>query len=516
MALGGFAIAFSIDDADQRRRESLRLNARLVAKPAQCVLPRHVVRALGPRRAGGQPLQPDGGPGVQGAQPGDRGEHDAGVRGGAAGLLLQLRHGLGADPVDRRGPGGPGLARREARPVGDEGQRGVPAHRVCRSTTGRCSTSSSRRSGTSTRTVAMPTAPRRTCRLVANPLSGLGPVSLNLQFANSAVATVCRYDGNDATTLPLRTEGRQAVGHRFVLGLVSLSAARRYNLRTADLQTATTLAPTATFADAGGRTFVSGDSAGLAAAAPLLKPDVEDGTWALDYAALSTAKGSKAYPGALPVSAVFPTSALDAATAARRRASCATPVARVSAPARPTASLPAGYLPLTAENGFGGEESYLASAVVAVRTQKGAVPAVGAAPATTLAKACDFSKAAPPVKTPPKNTDQSGPGTGVAPAVAGPAGVVPSAAGGGPAVAAPSAAAAGDQARAHLGGALLPGPGRAADTAADGRAVRGGRWRAALAGVCCRPASRPPGRIVRGGRDDPRAHRARPDRGPQR
>ena len=34
-------------------------------------------------------------------------------------------------------------------------------------------------------------------QLVANR-SGLGPVSLNLQFANSAIATVCRYDGNDA------------------------------------------------------------------------------------------------------------------------------------------------------------------------------------------------------------------------------------------------------------------------------------------------------------------------------
>ena len=76
-----------------------------------------------------------------------------------------------------------------------------------------------------------------------------------MQYASSAVATVCRYDGYDPTTLPLRQQGRQTVGYRFVLGLVSLSAARRYNLRTAALQTTSASVAGQTYAVAG-RTFV--------------------------------------------------------------------------------------------------------------------------------------------------------------------------------------------------------------------------------------------------------------------
>ncbi len=36
-------------------------------------------------------------------------------------------------------------------------------------------------------------------QLVLNPLATLGAINLNLQFGNSAVATVCRFDGVDAT-----------------------------------------------------------------------------------------------------------------------------------------------------------------------------------------------------------------------------------------------------------------------------------------------------------------------------
>lgn len=445
VALGGFAIAFSIDDADQRRRENLRLDARLVAKLLSASYPATSFVRSGHAGLENNPYNLTVDPEFKALNPGIA--ESTTLESAAAlqvfssnsDLVWALTQWIDADPEARAwldGKPDPWGMKVNAAYQGIElpvdnwpllDEFLAPQWYIDQN---RCYANS----------------PTPYLQLVANPLSGLGPVSLNLQFANSAVATVCRYDGNDATTLPLRTEGRQAVGHRFVLGVVSLSAARRYNLRTADLQTATSLAPTATFADAGGRTFVSGDSAGLAAAAPLLKPDVEDGTWALDYAALSTAKGSKAYPGALPVSAVFPTSALDAATAAKLARFLCYAGGPGQRPGQANGELPAGYLPLTAENGFSGEESYLASAVVAVRTQKGAVPAVDAAPATTLAKACDFSKAAPTVTTPPKNTDQGGPGTGVAPvAGGGPAGVVPVAADGGPAAAAPAAAAAGDQ-----------------------------------------------------------------------
>ena len=131
-----------------------------------------------------------------------------------------------------------------------------------------------------------------------------------MQFASSAVPTVCRYDGYDPTTLPLRQQGRQTVGYRFVLGLVSLSAAERYNLRTAALQTSSASPTRQTYAD--GRTFVAPDTAGLQAAAALLTAD-EDGT-DLDprlRGAQHRARARAAYPGAMPVYAVVPTEGLE-------------------------------------------------------------------------------------------------------------------------------------------------------------------------------------------------------------
>ncbi|WP_418062806.1 hypothetical protein [Pimelobacter simplex] len=435
IAFGGFAVAFTIDGADKQRKESLRLNARLIAKLLSASYPATSFVRGGHAGLEENPYNLTVDPEFQALNPGI--PESTTLESAAAlqvfssnsDLVWALTRWIDADPEARAwldgtpdpwgmkvNPAYKGLDLPvESWPLLDEYV--APQWYIDQNACYRNS-------------------PTPYLQLVANPLSGLSAVSLNLQFASSAVATVCRYDGFDHTTLPLRTEGRQAVGHRFVLGLVSLSAARRYNLRTADLQTTSTVAPGATFANAEGRSFASPDTAGLEAAVALLKPDADAGTWVLDPTGLARGDGTKAYPGALPVYAVFPTSGVPSAVAGKLARFLCYAGGAGQQPGPANGALPAGYLPLTEANGFGAERTYLANAVVAVRTQKGAVPRLDAAAATspTLAKACDFSTAAVPAPKPSATPGDSG----AAPAVPPPAAAAPSSGGAGAApVAAP-------------------------------------------------------------------------------
>lgn len=403
IAFGGFAIAFSIDNGDKRRREQLNLNARLVAKLLSASYPAVAFVRNGHEGLGDNPLNITLDPEFRALNPGidERSTLQAGaalqVFSSNSDLVWALTRWIDADPEARAWLDGTpdpwGMKVNPAYkgldlpvdnwPLLDEFV--APQWYIDDNACYRKS-------------------PTPYLQLVANPLSGLGAVGLNLQFASSAAATVCRYDGYDATTLPLRTEGRQAVGYRFVLGLVSLPAARRYNLRTAALQSSSEVAAGKQFSDASGRTFVEPDTKGLTAAAGLLEADDEAGTWVVADDALGTAKGKAAYPGAMPVYAVFPTSGEDSATATKLAKFLCYAGGAGQTPGQANGSLPAGYLPLTADNGFATQQAYLANAVNAVRAQKGAVPALevtGKAP--TLAKACDFSTAAAPVQeSPPK------------------------------------------------------------------------------------------------------------------
>ena len=111
-----------------------------------------------------QPAQHHPGPGVPGAQPRPAGRPRPSrppprCRSSrpSSDLVWALTSWIDADPEARAWLDG------DARPVGDDGQRELPATSSCRSTTGRCSTTSWRRSGTRTRTPATPTARRRSC-----------------------------------------------------------------------------------------------------------------------------------------------------------------------------------------------------------------------------------------------------------------------------------------------------------------------------------------------------------------
>lgn len=415
IAFGGFAIAFSIDDTNRQRRESLNLNARLVAKLLTSSYPAASVVKDNHAGFADNPMNITQDPEFQALNPGlpvtSNLEAAAALQvfSSSSDLVWALTSWINSDPEARAWLDGTpdpwGMKVNESYqgiklpldnwPLRDDfmAPQWYQDQNACYAK-----------------------SPTPFMQLIANPPSSLSTVVLNMQFSNSAVATVCRYDGYDPTTLPLKQQGRQSVGYRFVLGLVSLSAASRYNLRTAALQTTAANVAGQTYTVAG-RTFVAPDEAGLQAAAKLLTADKEAGTWKLDYSKLSTPAGRSAYPGALPVYAVIPTSGLDEHTSTNvAKFLCyASDEGQVSGKAN--GQLPAGYLPLTEANGLGAEHDYLLTSVAAVRRQGGDKPALDIA-APTKEEACDFSEPAP--TSSPKPSDS--PSTSIPdPGAAGPA-----------------------------------------------------------------------------------------------
>jgi len=442
LAFTGFAIAFNIDDAGERRRERLNLNARLVAKLLTTSYPAMPVVRDNHPSIGGNPFNITLDPEFQALNPGLPKSADLQsaaalqLSSASSDLTWALTSWINADPEAR------------AWLNGEPDPWGMTVNASYKDVSLPVDNWTNRDDWIAPQyyqdgNACYANSPTPFMQLIGNQPGSLSAVVLNMQFANSAVSTVCRYDGYDPTTLPLRTQGRQSVGYRFVMGLVSLSGARRYNLRTAALQsTSSDIDGEFTVA---GRSFVDADEAGLKAAAGLLAPS--SGTWAIDDDAISTPAGRAAYPGAAPVYAVIPTRGLDAATATKlAKLLCYSRTdGQVSGPGN--GQLPPGYLPVTAANGLGAQSDYVLSAVAAVRAQKGTVPSLTADP-PDAAEACDFSTptasptasgsptptaSASPSATPTKGgsaspaaTGTPAPGTGP---VVPPTGTVPSAGG---------------------------------------------------------------------------------------
>ena len=401
IAFGGFAIAFSVDDANKQRRETLNLNARLVAKLLTSSYPAYPVVRDNHPSIGDNPLNITLDPEFQALNPGLPGqlELEAGaalqVFSSSSDLVWALTSWIDADPEARAwldGYADPwGMKVNEAYrdivlpvdnwPLLDDfvAPQWYQDQNACYGN-----------------------SPTPFMQLIANPPSNLSTVLLNMQYASSTVQTVCKYDGYDPTTLPLRQQGRQTVGYRFVLGLVSLSAAERYNLRTAALQTTSTVSPGQQFTNADGRTFVAPDTAGLLAGSGAAHRGPRQR--AVDPRTTprsSTAEGGAAYPGAMPVYAVVPTEGLeeDDGHEARQAAVLREP-ATASSPGTANGQLPAGYLPMTEANGLVPQHDYLAvGGRPRSRAQAGDVPTLDAAP-PERDEACDFSKAQPTTPTP--------------------------------------------------------------------------------------------------------------------
>jgi hypothetical protein len=219
-------------------------------------------------------------------------------------------------------------------------------------------------------------------QLIANPSSLLATIVQDVQFAVSNVDIDCPGGiPGDVATLRLQVQGRQPIGHRFVLGITSLSAARRYDLDTAALQTSLPDPDlSAKFASATGRQFAAPDDAALRAAAALMRPDPAQHTWTLDSAKVGHTAG--AYPGTVPVYADVPTTGLPTSTAAHLATFLTYAAKAGEQPGTANGELPAGYLPLTAANGLTRYADYAGRAAAAVAAQRGVVPPLDAPPVT--------------------------------------------------------------------------------------------------------------------------------------
>ena len=259
--------------------------------------------------------------------------------------------------------------------------------------------------------------------LIANPLSLMSSIVQDIQFAISNVDIACPNGvPDDVSTLRLSVQGRQQPGFRFVLGVTSVSAAHRYNLQAAELQTSLDHPDLhAQFSDGTGRTFVAPDNAGLRRAATLLRPDEANRTWDFDYADLRTTAGQGAYPGVMPVYADVPTSGLTHSTAAHLAQLLTYIAGSGQVAGTRNGELPPGYLPLTAANGLAAFSDYTRRAADAIAAQDGTVPKLKAppAPTTPTSSSSTTPHSHQPVPAPPVGP---GPGVPTVPPVGAPGG----------------------------------------------------------------------------------------------
>lgn len=215
--------------------------------------------------------------------------------------------------------------------------------------------------------------------LIAGPVSDPELVAFNMQYAisNSQVNCTLPTGVDDANSRRLAGEGRQATGFRFLLGVVGLADAARYQLNLASLETYKSADALDTFTDATGRTFAAPSTGGLRAAAKLLQPDPGLNTWTLPYEQLrSNDKYANAYPGTMLMSTDVPTIGLTAADAGNY----ANFLTYAAGPGQQLGTgngqLPDGYLPINANNGLSQLADFTIKAAAEVRSQRGRVPLV--------------------------------------------------------------------------------------------------------------------------------------------
>lgn len=299
--------------------------------------------------------------------------------------------------------------------------------------------------------------------LVASPVSNPSIISLDLQFDIANSQTVCQNNGQQ--NQKLTGIGREAPGTRFILGLVSLADAQRYELNVAQLQTQRASTSTDKFTDASGRSFVGPTDGSLVAAARAMTPDDALGTWTMPYDSLRTAPAlTAAYPGTMLLSIDVPTSGVPVADAQH----LGQLLTFIGGPGQTAGigngKLPPGYLPMSDANGLGSFSSYTVRAAAAVAAQHCAT-LYPSGKATTFAAGCTPTTVTggtgqmPPPAVPAPIASTANPVAGSSPPLAtSPAKLVPQAASAAPATTAPKTVAVGHTSTLSTGpyGLVLP------------------------------------------------------------
>ena len=375
VAVGGFGVVFTVDGADGAPKEKLQLNARLIAKLLSQSYPALDIVRTDYAALDGNPMNVTVDPEFKALNPGVK--TDAANATAAtiqilstdSDLMWALTRYLDADPEARAwldgtpdpwgmkvNPKYRGIALpAETWPQLDDWI--APASFI-----------------NSDRNFCYSKSPQPVLGLVSNPTSNLASIALSIQYALSGVNFACEAtDLGDISRLGLKKLGRQLVGSRMVLGLSTLSAAARYNLPVAELQTASTVPAGQRFSSDAGRTFVSPDAASLVRGAKYLKPD-DAGAWSFDASAVHSGAGTTAYPGLVPVFADVPTQGLEPGPAAKLSRFLCYAATDGQKTGSANGNLPAGYLPITQANGLEELRAYTVRASRLVRAQTGQLP----------------------------------------------------------------------------------------------------------------------------------------------
>jgi len=182
--------------------------------------------------------------------------------------------------------------------------------------------------------------------LVQAPVSDPSIVALNMTFTVANSQTECKNPNQP--NQKLGAVGRQVVGRRFQLGVVSYADAQRGQLKLASLQTQSGAPKDVQFDTAAGRSFVPPTEQSIAAAVGMLRPDVKLGTWPIPYAAMrSQAAGKAAYPGVLLASADIPVKGLTRDEATRLSKFLTFAATLGQTPGFGNGQAPPGYVSLT-------------------------------------------------------------------------------------------------------------------------------------------------------------------------
>ncbi|MFI5428675.1 hypothetical protein [Aeromicrobium sp. UC242_57] len=179
---------------------------------------------------------------------------------------------------------------------------------------------------------------------LAAPVTTLRKISEAVLDAWPNVQTKCERP-NPAEPYKVGRIDRQGVGARFMLGIVSLGDAQRYGLRTASLQTQSSMSPTEKVTSAEGRTFIAPTNASVQAAARVAKPGKKTAAFSLPMKALR--ENPDAYPGAMIVYTTAKLTGLDKSDA--KNVSSFIKIATSEGQVRGSGNgrLPEGYVPIT-------------------------------------------------------------------------------------------------------------------------------------------------------------------------
>ncbi len=377
VALTGFAVSFTIDDADKQQLHHLRLNQRLLAKLLTSSYPADLAVQAQEHALTHNPLDITADPEFQALNP-DAPKNIGNSISASTIVALSsdsdvtwaLTSYIDADPEARAFLNGT---------PDPWGMTVNPAYKkISLPTTAWPLLDTFVPQFTETSNACLFHDPVPYSPLVAAPMSRLFQIAQNLQFAIANSTTFCYQPvEGDFTQIQLKPVGREFPGFRFMLGITSLGDAQRYGLDTADLQTRSTGSTTQRFTNADGRTFVAADDDGLRAAAATLKPDESTHTWPVSYATIhDDSNAADAYPGAMVVYAQVPTTGLAVDQAKEFATFLRFAVTDGQVRGYGNGQLPPGYLPLTAANGLGDLASYTQHAADDVESQNGAIPEV--------------------------------------------------------------------------------------------------------------------------------------------